>query len=52
MGEMINAYLESLKGREHSEDLNVKGRIILKTDSRAIGLEGVACIFLPQDRDR
>jgi hypothetical protein len=33
MGEMSNAYkiwLENLKGRDHSEDLNENGRIILK----------------------
>jgi hypothetical protein len=33
MGEMRNEYkiwLESLKGRDHSEDLGIDGRIILK----------------------
>jgi hypothetical protein len=33
MGKMRNAYkfwFESLKGRDHSEDLGVDGRIILK----------------------
>jgi hypothetical protein len=44
-------WLESLKGRDHSEDLGVDGRIILKC---IVGKWswGIDWIHLPKDRDR
>jgi len=43
---------ENLKGRDHSEDLAVDGRIILECISGKQGGEGVEWIHLAQDRDR
>jgi len=43
---------EDLKGRDLSEDLGVDGRIILRTDVREIGSEGVDWIHLVQGRDQ
>jgi hypothetical protein len=45
-------WLENLKLRDHSEDLNVDGKIILKWIFRKIELEGVDCIYLAEDMDR
>jgi hypothetical protein len=43
--------LESLKGKGHSEDLEVDGRILkCIMDLGEVGLEGVDCIHLAQDR--
>jgi hypothetical protein len=44
-------WLESLKRRDHSEDLSVDGDNI-KTYLMETGLEGVDWINLAQDRDR
>jgi hypothetical protein len=41
-------WMESLKGRDHSEDLSVDGRIILKW---VLGREGVDSIHVAQDSD-
>jgi hypothetical protein len=41
-------WLEKLKERDHSEDLSVDGKIILKW---ILFLEVVYCIHLPHDRD-
>jgi hypothetical protein len=43
---------ESLKGRDHSEDLSVDGRIILKWILEEKGWEGMDGIHLAQDRDQ
>jgi hypothetical protein len=42
-------WLKSVKGRYHSEDQGVDGRIILNIDLWEIGLEGVGFIRLAQD---
>jgi hypothetical protein len=42
-------WLESVKGRDHSEDLGVDGKIILN-ESWEIGFRGVDCVHLAQDR--
>jgi hypothetical protein len=51
---MKNAYtvfwLQSLKGRDHSEDLGVDGRIILEWILREIRWEAVDWMHLAQDR--
>jgi hypothetical protein len=42
MGERRNSYkilVENLKGRDHSEDTGVDGRIILKMNLKEIGWE-------------
>jgi hypothetical protein len=41
-------WLESLKGRKNSEDLGVDGRIILKTDLKETGWDGVDWVHLAQ----
>jgi hypothetical protein len=46
-----NIWLENLKGRDHSEDLDVDGRIILKMHMKQIGWEDVGWIHLAQGRD-
>jgi hypothetical protein len=43
---------ENLKGRDHSEDLGVDGKIILEWILRELGWKGVDWIYLAQDRDR
>jgi hypothetical protein len=43
--------LVNLKGKVHSEDLGVDGRITLM-DLKEIGLEGVDNIHVTQNRDR
>jgi hypothetical protein len=40
--------MESLKGRDHTEDLGVDGRIILKWK---LGFGGMDWVHLAQDRD-
>jgi hypothetical protein len=42
--------LENMKGKDHLENLNVDGWIILKLILREIGFEGVSFVFLVQDR--
>jgi len=42
---------EDLKGRDHSEDVGVDGRIILDWILSEIGWEGVDWIHLAQDRE-
>jgi hypothetical protein len=44
--------LVSLKGRDHSEDLDVDERIILKWILRKYLLKDVDWTYLAQDRDR
>jgi hypothetical protein len=46
----IQFWLESLKRRDHSEDLSLVGRIILKWIWMEIGRESVGWIHLAQDR--
>jgi hypothetical protein len=48
----IGFWWESRKEREHYEDLDVSGRIILKMDLREIGLGGMDWIDLDQDRNQ
>jgi hypothetical protein len=43
--------LESLKGRDQSEDVGIDGRIILKWISWKLGFESVDWIHLSRDRD-
>jgi hypothetical protein len=48
MGEMRNTYkilVEILKGRDHSEDLGVDARIILKLDRLSPGLSVFLCQY-------
>jgi hypothetical protein len=40
------------KERDHLEDLNVGGRILIKTDIREIGWGSMDWIDLAQDRDQ
>jgi hypothetical protein len=49
MGEMRNEY-RILVGRDKSEHPGVNGRV-KETNLRKIGLEGVDCVHLAQDRD-
>jgi hypothetical protein len=42
---------ENMKGRDHSEDVGVDGRVILERISK-IGWECINCIHLAQDRDQ
>jgi hypothetical protein len=52
-GHVITVRLEIRKGREHSEDLGVDGKIILRNmDLREIRFGDVDWIHLAQDRDR
>jgi hypothetical protein len=44
--------LENLKGRDHSEDLGVDGRIILEWILTDIGWEVVDRVYVDQDRDQ
>jgi hypothetical protein len=44
--------LESLKGKDHSEDLDVDGRKLYIIDLKEIRWEGVDWIHLAQDRNR
>jgi len=43
---------ENLKGRDHSEDIRVDGRITLELILRGLGWEGVYYIHVAQDRDQ
>jgi hypothetical protein len=43
--------LESLRGKDHLEDLVIDGRIILKFVFMEVGWEGVNWIHLDQDMD-
>jgi uncharacterized protein YjcR len=55
MGETRNAYkffVQSLNGGEHSEDLGVDVKIILKWILRELGWKVVNWIHLAQDRDQ
>jgi hypothetical protein len=45
-------WLEILKGRDHSEDLSVDGRIILKWILGEIGMEGVDWIHPARNTER
>jgi hypothetical protein len=49
---LTKLWLEILKGKDHSEELGVDGRIIKKAGLMEIGREGVDWIDLAQDRDR
>jgi hypothetical protein len=42
----------NLKGRYHSEDRNVDGRIIFKMDGKETGCEDVDWIILARDREQ
>jgi hypothetical protein len=46
MGAMRNAMLENLKGRDHSEDLGVDGRILLKRIIRKRGGVWILLVWL------
>jgi hypothetical protein len=41
-----------LKGRNHTEDTGVKGRVICKMVSREVGVEGVDWVNPAQDREK
>jgi hypothetical protein len=43
--------LENLKGRDHSEDLGIDGKII-RIDLREMQWEGMDSLCLAQDRDQ
>jgi hypothetical protein len=45
-------WLWSLNGRDHSEDQDVDGRIILKVDFRKLSWEEMDWIHVAQDGDR
>jgi len=44
--------LEDLNGKDHSQDLDADGRIILEEILRETGWEGVDWSHLAQDRDQ
>jgi hypothetical protein len=43
---------ENLKVRDHSEDIDTDGRIILRVDLREIGQEDMDSIQVAQDMDQ
>jgi hypothetical protein len=45
-------WFENIKGREHSEDLGVDGRIISELITTERGEKGVDWMLLVQDRDQ
>ena len=42
----------NMRERDHLEDPDVNGRIILRWIFRKWGCEGMDCIYLAEDRDR
>jgi hypothetical protein len=50
--EYIQVLMERHKERDHKEDLDVGGRIILKMDLRRTGWSGMDWIHPAQDRDQ
>jgi hypothetical protein len=45
-------WLANLKGKDHSVDLGVDGKINISVELRETGREGVDWIHLAQDRDQ
>jgi hypothetical protein len=43
---------ENLSGRDHMEDPDLDGRIILRTDLQEVGCEGKDWIDVAQDKER